>query len=116
MSFRDLEIDELDETEGAAQLEDLEARIAEIERALVPFEQLGAFEVLDQIAAEHARQLTGLAHAAYTAEQLWQARGRVQALAWVLARPEDLRAEMRLLLRELAALTATEDEEETVGT
>jgi hypothetical protein len=115
MSFRDPFPDAPAE-DASAQVEELEAEIASLERLLAPFESALWATLEAQVQAELEAQVTIIAGVgSMGSEQLLVARGRLQALAWVVNLPNKIRDEMNRLLAALEEIQPAEGDEDDAG-
>jgi hypothetical protein len=115
VSFRD-PLPEAPPEDTSAHIEELEAEIAELERILAPFESVVWATIEGQVKAEFETQVGLVASVgSLGSEQLLVARGRLQALSWVVNLPNKIRDEMNRLLAVLEESQPAEGDEDDAG-
>ncbi len=111
MSFRDLPSAE--ENQAAPDIESFERDIEDLERRLAPFQTPVWDQIEVEISIELKRQTDQLVAGALSSDQVFQVRGRAQALRWALDLPRQIEADIRMLgtqLRELVSQATEEGE------
>ena len=115
MSFRDLpEPEELLTNEA----EVLESRLVDLEAQLAPYAGAAWLILKGQLEAELMATTNDLIGKAMSADQVWQMRGRCQALQWVIGLPDQIQAEIDFTLRDLEQVqeaTQTTEGEQDAG-
>ena len=110
-SFRDLpdepypDVEHIGPALEGPRIEDLEEEIRVLEQSVSSLTGPAWDQISEMLEAERAHTLGQLVNGPLTAEQLWQVRGRVQALEWMLMRPRFLTQELELRQEQLSEIT-----------